>query len=238
MQSSSLLFSNPDLAVAARSLGLELSPAHLAAFAAFEKELYRANETVNLTRVPQEEAWLRHTLDSLLIVPLLPNGAEVLDIGTGPGLPAWPLALARPDLRVTALDSAGKMVRFLRSQALPNLEVLQGRAEEWEEREAFDVVTGRAVAPLAIQVELSARLARIGGAVIPMRTPGDDLEDIELGPLGLELERVETATLPVIGAERVFPVYRKVRRTEEFFPRRWAEMRAIPMVRSGRGSEE
>lgn len=222
-----------DLAAAALPLGLELTPGQIAGFAAFEEALYRANEVSNLTRVPQEEAWLRHTLDSLLISPLLPEGTEVLDIGTGAGFPAWPLAFARPDLRVTALDSAGKSIRFLRSQPLPNLEVVQGRAEEWEEREAFDVVTGRAVAPLAIQVELSARLARIGGAVIPMRTPGDDVEDIELGPLGLELERVETATLPVVGAERVFPVYRKVRRTEEFFPRRWAEMRAMPMVRGG-----
>ena len=62
------------------------------------------------------------------------------------------------------------MLGFLASQPLPNLEIVQGRAEEWEAREAFDVVTGRALAPLAIQLELSAGLARIGGAVIPMRT--------------------------------------------------------------------
>ncbi len=203
------------------------------AFARFEEALYRANEATNLTRVPREECGVRHFLDSLLVAPLLPPGAEVLDLGTGPGFPAWPLARARGDLAVTALDSAGKMVRFLRSQALPNLEVLQGRAEEWEEREAFDVVTGRAVAPLAVQLELSAGLARIGGAVIPMRTPGDDPEGVELGPLGLELESVREATLPVIEAARVFPVYRKVRPTDGAYPRRWAEIRESPLVRGG-----
>ncbi len=203
----------------------------------FESALYRANEVMNLTRVPRDECWIRHFLDSLLIAPLLPQDAAVLDIGTGPGFPAWPLAVARPDLQITALDSNGKMLGFLETQPLPNLEIVQGRAEEWEEREAFDVVTGRALAPLPIQIELSARLLKIGGVAIPMRTPNDDPEDIALDALGLELESVETAELPVIDAPRVFPIYRKVGRTPEEFPRRWADIKEAPLTRDAEYEE-
>lgn len=213
--------------------GVPLDEGQLDRFEAFEAALYEANEVMNLTRVPRDECWLRHFLDSLLIAPLLPQGAEVLDLGTGPGFPAWPLANARPDLKVTAVDSSGKMLGFLYTQPLPNLEVLQGRAEEWEEREAFDVVTGRALAPLAIQVEISAGLAKTGGAVIPMRTPNDDPEDVDLAPLGLRLEGVEEAELPVLQAPRTFPVYRKISRTQEEFPRRWAEIKDAPLTRNG-----
>ncbi len=168
----------------------------------------------------------RHILDSLLIAEFIPQGSCVLDIGTGPGFPAWPLALARPDLTVTAMDSSGKMLGFLRRHLLPNLSIEQGRAEELGLPEAFDVVTGRALAPLAIQLELSARPCRTGGIVLPMRT-ANDLPEIERlsEVLGLELEEVHRRTLPVIDAERVFPVYRKVHKTPHGHPRPWAKMR-------------
>ena len=221
----------PDFLAATRSLGLSLTPEQTQAFADFEAALYAANAVMNLTRVPREEAWLRHFLDSLLVAPYLPEGAETLDIGCGPGFPSWPLALARPDLRVCALDSSGKMLGFLETQGLPNLEIVQGRAEEWELREGFDVVTGRAVAPLAVQLEISAALARVGGAVVPMRTANDDPEEPDYEALGLALESVERATLPDVDAERLFPIYRKVRRTPGEFPRRWAEIREAPLLR-------
>src|ERR1041384_3584956 len=130
--------------------GLELTPEQVAQFEAFEAKLYEANAVMNLTRVPREECWLRHFVDSLLFQDLIPDRASVLDIGTGPGFPAWPLACARPDLQLTAMDSSGKMLGFLQRQGLPNLETIQIRAEEWGVRDRFDVVTGRAVAPLSI----------------------------------------------------------------------------------------
>lgn len=201
------------------------------AFAAFEANLYRANETMNLTRIPREEAWLRHFVDSLLFHDLVPEGARVLDIGTGPGLPAWPLAYARPDLRVTALDSSGKMLGFLRSQPLPNLEVVQARAEEWGVREAYDVVTGRAVAPLSLQLELSASPLKVGGVLVPMRTPSDDLGAPLWEALGLRPAAVVRRMLPGTDVERVFPTFVKERATPERYPRGWAEMKVRPLVR-------
>jgi 16S rRNA (guanine527-N7)-methyltransferase len=211
---------------AVAALGIELSGEQLDAFEEFEERLYAANEVMNLTRVPREECWIRHFLDSLLFHDLIPASSELLDIGTGPGFPAWPLACARPDLRVTAIDSSGKMLGFLARNPLPNLSTAQVRAEEWSKREAFDFVTGRAVAPLPVQLELSAGLVRVGGVVVPMRTPADRPEfDRDPAVLGLRLEGVEERSLPETEIVRVFPVYRKVRPTPPRFPRTWAEIK-------------
>ncbi|MBX3118740.1 MAG: 16S rRNA (guanine(527)-N(7))-methyltransferase RsmG [Fimbriimonadaceae bacterium] len=197
----------------------------------FAEELYRVNAYSNLTRISEEEFGLRHFLDSVLFHDLIPEASSVLDIGTGPGFPAWPLALVRPDLRVTGLDSSGKMLGFLRSQPLPNLTIVEARAEDWDVREAFDVVTGRALAPLPIQLELSAASCRVGGVVIPMRTESDMETISSLNPerVGLKFERSETRVLPVIDASRVFPIYRKVSPTPKNFPRKWAEIRNKPI---------
>ena len=186
---------------------------------------------MNLTRIPREEAWLRHFVDSLLFHDLIPEGARLLDIGTGPGFPAWPIAAARPDLRVTALDSSGKMLGFLRSQPLPNLEVVQVRAEEWGVREAYDAVTGRAVAPLPLQLELSAPPLKVGGIFVPMRTPSDDFREPFWEAAGLRPAGLHRRTLPGTDVERVFPTFVKERPTPSRYPRRWAEMKAQPLVR-------
>ena len=215
---------------AAKESGLELSVAQLDSFAVFEEALYKANQITNLTRVPQEDCWRRHFIDSLLIAPLISTNATVLDIGTGAGFPAWPLACARPDLSVTALDSSGKMIGFLRTQPLPNLRVIQERAEDWGVREEFDFVTGRALAPLPIQLELSAAACKIGGLVVPMRTPveRESFPCEEYAELGLRLKETHEQMLPG-GEMRAFPIYEKVARTPKGYPRKWADMRKKPL---------
>ncbi len=193
----------------------------------FEHSLYTANEVMNLTRVPREECWLRHFLDSVLWQSLINNGAAVLDIGCGPGFPCWPLACLRTDLKVDGLDSSGKMLGFIRSQPLPNLNTIEARAEEWGVRNAYDVVTGRALSPLPIQLEISAAPCKVGGRVIPMRSANDRTEILAFdpSPFGLKLVEVVEKELPVIGALRLFPVYEKVRETPAKYPRRWAEIK-------------
>lgn len=207
------------------AIGLPLKRVQIEAFETFEQDLYEVNASVNLTRVPQAECWLRHFVDSLLVAEFLPSGAHVLDIGTGPGFPAWPLACARPDLAVTALDSNGKMLSFLERHPLPNLRIVQGRAEDTPPRESYDVVTGRAVAPIMAQLEISAAPCKIGGAVVPMRTPTDEPFPTAPPPFGLALEQVVRRPLPSSDIIRVFPVYRKVTPTSPRYPRRWADIR-------------
>lgn len=210
-------------------LNLLLSEEQKAGYLAFEEALYQANQVMNLTRVPREEAGTRHFLDSLLFHDLIPVGSRILDLGTGPGLPAWPIALARPDLQVVALDSNTKMLGFLRKHPLPNLEVVLARAEEYGNRETFDVVTGRAVSPLPAQLELSAPPTKIGGMVIPMRTPKDDFEGILMAPLGIRLKEVVLRMLPGTDIERAFPIYTKVAATQKRFPRKWADIKNSPL---------
>jgi 16S rRNA (guanine527-N7)-methyltransferase len=214
----------------AQEKGLSLDLDQRESFETFKSALYAANQVANFTRVPEEECWLRHFVDSLLFFRAFGEGARVLDLGSGPGFPAWPLACARPDLRVTALDSNAKMLGFLRSQPLRILEIVQSRAEDWRSAEKFDYVTGRAVAPLPIQLEISAPLCKVGGLVLPMRTPSDDLQGADLDALGLRLVEVSSAHLPGTDIDRVLPAYRKERPTPPKFPRRWAEIKASPLT--------
>lgn len=198
---------------------------------AFLADLYAVNATMNLTRVPREEAELRHLIDSLLVAEFIAPGSEVVDLGTGPGLPAWPLACARPDLKVTAVDSSGKMLDFLRRHPLPNLTVVQGRAEDLGWEECMDSATGRALAPLGIQLELTSRMLRVGGRAVPFRTTAER-EAIRAFPaqkLGFELTTMEERTLPGTDIVRIFPSFTKVAKTPKGFPRGWAQIKANPI---------
>jgi len=198
----------------------------------FLDDLYHANRSANLTRVPREAAMVRHVLDSLLMLDLVPVGARVLDLGTGPGFPAWPLAAARPDVQVTALDSNGKMLAFLRRHPRSNLHVVPARAEEWPTREEFDVVTGRALAPLAIQLELSAGPATVGGTVVPLRTPSDRERFAQSAAqeLGLAMRESHSRRLPGTAIERWLPIFEKVAPTPDRYPRPWAEIKRRPLA--------
>lgn len=216
----------------ARSLGLELSKGQADLFELFERELYAANEHRNLTRVPREQCALRHFTDSLLHHRMIPYGAAVLDIGTGPGFPAWPLACARPDLHVVALDSSSKMISFLNQVPLENLTTMRMRAEDWDQGESFDVVTGRAVAPLATQLEISSAPCRIGGAVVPMRTRQETRSlPRQIPALGLSLEGIELVSHHALG-DRAFPIYRKIARVAAGYPRPWAQIVKQPLWRA------
>ncbi len=215
----------------AKSTELEVTDEHIGALDRFEDALYIFNEVKNLTRVPRSEAWSRHWVDSLLFQDLIPFGSKVLDIGTGPGIPAWPLACFRPDLHVTAIDSNGKMIEFLKTQPLPNLTAIHARVEDWNERAEFDVVTGRAVAPFSVQMEISAGPTKLGGTILPMRTE-KDIDEIQAFPyprLNLVLKEVIKRSLPGNGAIRVFPLCHKPSPTPPQFPRRWPEIKKAPL---------
>jgi 16S rRNA (guanine527-N7)-methyltransferase len=215
---------------------LNLSEAQLDQFDSFERALYETNAHTNLTRVAPDECWLRHFADSLAIAKWIPENAKVLDLGTGPGFPAWPIACARPDLQVTALDSAGKMIRFLQSQPLPNLKAVQGRAEDRLMLGKFDLVTGRAVAPLAIQLELSAFYCKLGGTINPMRTVNeiDEFDHPAAKTLGLKFQGHECVAIPETDIVRAFPIFEKTKETPPKYPRQWAEIRRQPLGATSR----
>ena len=144
-----------------------------------------------------EEIEELHFLDSLSLLQLqvVREAQEIVDVGTGGGLPSVVLAIAQPDTTVIALDSVGKKCRFVESAAsklgLGNLQVICGRAEEFgrgEGRERFDVATSRALAALPVVAELTLPLVRVGGQMVAMRGALSNQERIDgqfaLGILG------------------------------------------------------
>lgn len=126
-----------------------------------------------------ERLWERHLLNCALVADLVPSAAHVIDIGSGGGLPGIVLALARPDLRVTLIDSKVRRTTFL-TEVVEDLgleervDVVRARAEEMR-REA-DVVTSRAVADLATVGAWSAGLVRPGGHLLAVRGAAADDE--------------------------------------------------------------
>jgi 16S rRNA (guanine527-N7)-methyltransferase len=127
--------------------------------------------------------WQRHILNSAVVGELIPLDATVVDVGSGAGLPGIPLAMSRPDLRITLLESMARRVTWL-SEVVAELDIdvriVQGRAEEPEIRRQIgvaDVVTARAVAPLAKLAGWCLPLVRPGGLLVALKgeSAGDEL---------------------------------------------------------------
>ena len=145
---------------------------------AFCDYLLEQNKLFNLTAIKTPEgAALLHFADSLTLSECLPEGSRILDIGSGAGFPAIPIAIARPDLQVTALDSTLKRVNFINSAAkmlgLDNLTAVCHRAEKVtgsEFKESFDIVTARAVAAYPILLELCLPAVKVGGKFVAMKS--------------------------------------------------------------------
>ncbi|MGQ9657527.1 MAG: 16S rRNA (guanine(527)-N(7))-methyltransferase RsmG [Fimbriimonadales bacterium] len=205
--------------------------------------LYTANQQMNLTRVPPEQAVGRHLVDSLclLAVYLPPQGAQVLDIGTGAGLPGIPLAIVRPDLQMTLLDSHGKTVQFLR-EACAALEldarVVHARAESWahtpEAREQFDVVVARAVAKMPLLTELMAPFVKIGGVGLALKSAQETDEILQATPaaqaLGATLNLHTVSFLTEQGTvSRAIGQLRKEHPTPKQYPRAWKQILNRPL---------
>ena len=120
--------------------------------------------------------WERHILNCAVIEQAIPEGATVIDVGSGAGLPGIPLAIARPDLHITLIEPLLKRYNYLNevteNLGLDNVTVLRGRAEEGPIKKAVagaDVVTSRAVAPLGKLAKWSLPLVRKGGEMIALK---------------------------------------------------------------------
>lgn len=157
----------------ARAIGVHFEPGELDQLGRYLSLLLEANKEHNLTAVTEPmHAWTRHILDSITLMQFLsdlPEGARVIDVGSGGGLPGVPLAICLPSLRFTLLEATGKKAAFLshlaRELGLKNVEVVQERAEvagqdHRQHREMYDAVVARAVGPLAVLAELTVPFAK------------------------------------------------------------------------------
>jgi 16S rRNA (guanine527-N7)-methyltransferase len=138
------------------------------------------------------------------MLPHVAPGA-LADLGTGPGLPGIPLALARPDLQVTLVESLGKKCRFLREVVrqlkLENVRVVEARAEDVDEPGAYAQITARAMDTLAGIVAVGGHLLAPGGRLLAMKGQRPDAEIAAL-PAGWRAETVTPLRVPGLDGER------------------------------------
>jgi 16S rRNA (guanine527-N7)-methyltransferase len=184
---------------------LGLDPALSAPLLAYLALLQRWNGTYNLTAIREPREMLtKHLLDSLAMHAQVADGT-LADLGTGPGLPGIPLAIARPGLQVTLVEANGKKARFLREALrtlqLANADVAESRIEALDRPGAYGQITARALATLPQIVALGGHLLARGGRLLAMKgaRPDDEIAGL---PDGWWLESVQALTVPGLAAER------------------------------------
>ncbi len=167
--------------------------------------IVEANQHFNLTRiVSPREAAIKHVLDSVLPWRLFQGATEVADAGSGAGFPGIPLALVLPETHFTLLESTQKKARFIEATVtalgLTNVDVRPVRAEDWLTTNRVEIVTARAVAPLARAAALFAPALRGGGRVLLYKGPDAQTEIAEAAPetakRQLRLRVIERYELP------------------------------------------
>lgn len=162
-----------DLARGAERLGANLDPEVLQGFGTYANLIDQWSRRINLVSCGSSaELVARHLLDSLTAVPWIPTGSRIIDLGSGAGLPGIPLALTRPDLQVSLLESRSRRVAFLRTARralnLTNVEIHEGRAEviPYGEAASYDVAMCRAVWPPAEASTKGSTWLRPGGRML------------------------------------------------------------------------
>ena len=200
------------------------------------------NEKMNLTAITEpKEVVYKHFLDCLWFFKgvEIPEGAKIIDVGTGAGFPGVVLKIARPDIKLTLLDSLNKRITFLSEVCgelgFSDTQCIHARAEEGarkELRESFDFAVARAVAPLNVLSEYCLPYVKVGGSFISMKGPaaGEEIKSARkacslLGGGDAELISEE---LPVCG-ERSLIKIKKISQTPPKYPRNSAKISKQPL---------
>jgi 16S rRNA (guanine527-N7)-methyltransferase len=168
--------------------------------------MFKWNAVYNLTslRDPMQMV-THHLLDSLAAVPAFTQAKNVLDVGSGGGLPGVVLAIQRPDMKVSMIDTVHKKTAFLTQVkaelGLANVTVYTARVEQLAVSDKFDVITSRAFADLSDFVNWSGHLLAEGGRYIALKGVAPQEEQQRL-PAEWTVTRVEPLQVPRLGAER------------------------------------
>ncbi len=214
-------------------------------FAALTARMLEENEKYNLTAIKEpEKIALLHYADCVSAASAFPKGAHVIDVGCGAGFPTLPLALVRPDLHITAVDSTEKRVRYVAATAemlgLTNVETRVMRAEDGGNdlrlREKFDVATARAVAELRVLAEILLPYVKVGGEMIAMKGKNASFEVANakraVSVLGGRLVSLdETPLVSSTLGEQSHALVRiaKEKKTPLSYPRAWAQISKKPL---------
>lgn len=221
--------------------GINLTETQLTQFETYSQMLREWNEKMNLTAIVDPKGIAeKHFYDSLLFLVAtdIPQGARVIDVGTGAGFPGVVLKIARPDIELVLLDSLNKRLIFL-GELLKELkldaELIHARAEEGAKpplRESFDIATARAVAALPTLTEYCLPYVKVGGSFVAMKGPAANQEAEQaknaLKVLGGDKFEILTEFLPE-GDERCFAITKKISQTPTKYPRNSGKISKNPL---------
>lgn len=230
------------VAQGAKGFGIATDDRALSRFEDYSECLLEWNQKMNLTAITQpEEVAVKHFVDSLALLSFvtLKKGAKVIDVGTGAGFPGVPLKIARPDVRLTLLDSLNKRLVFLENllrRLELEAELIHSRAEEGgrqsQLREGYDLATSRAVANLRVLTEYCLPYVRVGGIFAAMKGPEVEieLEDARkaIETLGGRVAEVKTFTLPEESGRSVVLI-QKIKPTPAAYPRHGSKIAKLPL---------
>ena len=236
MYNTSLLISD------AEKLGISLTGEQLSLFEKLSELLVEQNKTMNLTAITDPDGIaVKHFADSISALSAyeFADGAKVLDVGTGAGFPSIPLLIARPDLKMTMIDSTAKKLRYVASTVETlglSAEVLHTRAEEAgqskEYRESFDIVCSRAVAALNVLCEYCLPFVKVGGVFLAMKAAKaqEEIADAKnaIKTLGGKIVAEKSFSLSD-GGERTIVVIKKISQVPPKYPRVSAQIAKKPL---------
>ena len=212
-------------------------------FALLTEIMLEENEKYNLTAISEpNKIILNHYADCAALAKVLPKGAKIADIGCGAGFPTLPVAILRPDLIITGVDSTAKRINYVSmakdALSLNNVTAICARAEDLshtEMRESFDIVTARAVAAMRILAELCLPLVKVGGKMIAMKGKNAEFELADakkaISILGGKHTVTETVRLSDDDEETVHPLIyiEKKSKTPPSYPRAYAQISKKPL---------
>ena len=218
--------------------GIEVDQEKLDKFNNYYELLCYYNEKFNLTAITEKkEVYIKHFIDSLLYTEFSTD-KTLIDIGSGGGFPALPIAIMNKNLKVTLLEATEKKCNFLNEVisklGLDNANVVCGRAEDFSKdvkfREKFDYASARAVARMNILTEYCLPFVKVGGNFIAFKG-SDESEILEsktaIKLLGGEIEKVISTSLE--DAKRNIVVVKKVKNTPNTYPRKNGQIRKKPL---------
>lgn len=222
-----------------KKLNIDLTENMLEQLNRYYELLVEWNEKINLTAITEEnEVYLKHFYDSLTLCKVIDLNAEesLCDIGTGAGFPGIVLKICFPHLKLTLVDALNKRINFLKlvcdDLGLSDVECVHARAEEYalKNRDLFDVVTARAVAPLNILLEYSIPLVKKSKYFIALKgNENIDESKNALKVLNCKVLMEERFLLPIEGSNRTIIKIEKLQNTSGKYPRRFAEIKKKPL---------